>query len=125
MSGHNNRMQEVGKSIREQLHQNRKQNFKEIMMSLTTRRLETDLPDGTKMQPTDVYYLDHESLTDEQVKEMRDHKARLIRKYRKLAKRRIGLRCQITGKPIERMIDNDFVRYMLQHSFPYEMPQKR
>ncbi len=84
-----------------------------------------ELPDSTKMQPTDVYYIDFEALTDDQIAQMRSHKAQLIRKYRKLAKRRIALRCQNTGRPIERMSDKSFVGYMLQHSFPYETPSKR
>lgn len=103
-------------------------------MSLTTRRLEMELPDPTKMQPTDVYYIDFEALTDDQIAQMRNHKAQLIRKYRKLAKKRIALRCQNTGRPLERhsleqkpivISDKSFVGYMVQLAFPYETPSKR
>jgi hypothetical protein len=95
-------------------------------MSLTTRRLEMELPsNGTSLEPTDVYYIDFEALTDDQIAQMRSHKAQLIRKYRKLARKRIGLRCQSTGRPIEQMSDKSFVGYMISFAFPYETPDKR
>lgn len=123
MSGHNSRMESVGKSIREQSKENRKQTIKENKMSLTTRRIEADLPTST--ESIDVYYIDHDKLSDEQVRQMRTYKAELIRKYRKLGKKRIGLRCQNTERPIEQLSNKSFVEYMLQHSFPYGTPSKR
>ena len=94
-------------------------------MSLTTRRLEMGMSDEGVLEPTDVYYIDFSQLSDEQIANMRNHKAQLIRNYRKLAKRRIGLRCQNTGKPVKQISHKSFVEYMLSSAFPYETPNKR
>ena len=83
------------------------------------------LPDGNSLEPADFYFIDFDKLSDEQIAQMRNHKAQLIHRWRRFAKRRIALRCQNTGRPVEQMSDKSFVEHMLSKVFPYDTPSKR